>query len=526
VESDVDFIVVLPFNYTDNNGKFVTKIMLDDEFMGSKSECNFDKREECSEKGSLYCVLCENKATSWLRKITTGVSEINAKIHDYSFDLAFVAYPWERNSEQVLNFIKSEESLKNLNEIDNFILNFTKQFGTNLQYDRFGMINSLSGYRANIRINEITAKNKTKFRLLLLSLKLWAKSHFVYDGKLGFFSGTSLAILVTKILVDFNSSKMTIYQLLAKVEDSNNTLVNKQKIDEHLETELEPIFIVEETNGNIEKLREAIDWNETKERESRNNLYINNSENVLRDQIIEKQQFLEEAPPYQKQILETEIKEKQSLLIKVMLNRKSILEKNAKMEKHTKLAKSKISKKLDGNHEDLRNQWEGLISGGGEFKNKYDQFLAIVCTYNPTNEYGDEFCDFSTTRIRLQLLFSIETEIDAICHANLQKPIRDKKQCPKEFRKKGWVCIIWLVGIDFGINGKDKNISSQNLVLEDKENIFRDAKGKQILEEFKEKIISSYLPRKKGVYSYLSKMSEEERDVIMSQLGIETLQNN
>uniref|UniRef100_A0A915ND18 Polynucleotide adenylyltransferase n=1 Tax=Meloidogyne floridensis TaxID=298350 RepID=A0A915ND18_9BILA len=171
VESDVDFIVVLPFNYNDNNGKFVTKIMLDDEFMGIRSECNFEKREECSEKGSLYC----NKATSWLRKITTGVSEINAKIHDYSFDLAFVAYPWERNSEQILNFIKSEESLKNLNEIDNFILNFTKQFGTNLQYDRFGMINSLSGYRANIRINEITAENKTKFRLLLLSLKLWAK---------------------------------------------------------------------------------------------------------------------------------------------------------------------------------------------------------------------------------------------------------------------------------------------------------------------------------------------------------------
>jgi len=41
------------------------------------------------------------------------------------------------------------------------------------------------------------------------------------------------------------------------------------------------------------------------------------------------------------------------------------------------------------------------------------------------------------------------------------------------------------------------------------------------LEEFKEKIVSSYLPRKKGVYSYLSKMSKEERDVIMSQLGIE-----
>nr|CAD2151660.1 unnamed protein product [Meloidogyne enterolobii] len=145
VESDVDFIIVLPFDYNNPNDRFVTKRMVDDEFMGIRSECDFEKREECSEKKSLYCVLCENKATTWLRKITTGVTEINAKIHDYSFDLAFVAYPWGRDSRQVLNFIESEKSLKNLNEIDNFILNFTQQFGTNLQYDRVGMINSLSG---------------------------------------------------------------------------------------------------------------------------------------------------------------------------------------------------------------------------------------------------------------------------------------------------------------------------------------------------------------------------------------------
>ena len=65
------------------------------------------------------------------------------------------------------------------------------------------------------------------------------------------------------------------------------------------------------------------------------------------------------------------------------------------------------------------------------------------------------------------------------------------------------------------------NFCNSIQVLEDKENIFRDDKGKQILKEFKEKITSSYLPRKKGVYSYQSKMSEEERDKIMSQLGIE-----
>jgi len=43
--------------------------------------------------------------------------------------------------------------------------------------------------------------------------------HFIYNGKLGFFSGTSLTILVTKIICNFNSTKMTIYQILAKFFD-------------------------------------------------------------------------------------------------------------------------------------------------------------------------------------------------------------------------------------------------------------------------------------------------------------------
>nr|CAD2168624.1 unnamed protein product [Meloidogyne enterolobii] len=181
-------------------------------------------------------------------------------------------------------------------------------------------------------------------------------------------------------------------------------------------------------------------------------------------------------------------------------------------------AKAKIYKNSVGTHTDLKKQWEDLLINGVDFRNKYDQFLAIVCTYTSTSEYGDEFCDFSTTRIRLQLLFSIETKINAICHANLQKSIQNKKKCPEEFRKKGWLCIIWLVGIDFENNG---NRTGQSEVLQEKENIFSKYRGKQILAEFKEKIISSYLPRKKGVYSYLYKMSKEEREEIMLQLGIE-----
>uniref|UniRef100_A0A915MG92 Polynucleotide adenylyltransferase n=2 Tax=Meloidogyne TaxID=189290 RepID=A0A915MG92_MELJA len=84
-----------------------------------------------------------------------------------------------------------------------------------------------------------------------------------------------------------------------------------------------------------------------------------------------------------------------------------------------------------------------------KMKEAYHNYLALVCTYSSSNPYGEDFCDFSTTRIRLQLLFTIETETGAICHANLQKPIKEMQECPQEFRKKGWLCIIWLVGIDY-----------------------------------------------------------------------------
>uniref|UniRef100_A0A1I8B738 PAP_central domain-containing protein n=1 Tax=Meloidogyne hapla TaxID=6305 RepID=A0A1I8B738_MELHA len=356
---------------------------------------------------------------------------------------------------------------------------------------------------------------------------------------------------------------------MGKEEEDSINQENKQEIKE-LEPELEPI-ILEEDYKTYEELRKEIDWNETKEKESRNNLYINNKENYLEEQILEKQKLLEEAislnSTLQKIVLEKEIFEKQVLLEELILNKHSILEKNKKMEKHSKLvwpiitpglpkqnagfninistrsimwremknannfinvninkavkAKTKKFKnKYDGIHEDLRKQWEGLIITGGNFSKKYDQFLAIVCTYSSESEYGEEFCDFSTTRIRLQLLFTIETEIYAICHANLQKPIRDRKKCPKEYSKKGWLCIIWLVGIDFEINGNDKNIVDQDKIIQKKE-IFKTDIGNQILKVFKENVMNSYLPRKKGVYSYKSKMTNNERDIVVQQLGFE-----
>nr|CAD2204882.1 unnamed protein product [Meloidogyne enterolobii] len=66
----------------------------------------------------------------------------------------------------------------------------------------------------------------------------------------------------------------------------------------------------------------------------------NSTEKVLRDQIMEKQKSLEEAPissneVSEKEILEKEILEKEILEKQTLLE--EILEQNEKMEKHTKL---------------------------------------------------------------------------------------------------------------------------------------------------------------------------------------------
>nr|CAD2151658.1 unnamed protein product [Meloidogyne enterolobii] len=100
-------------------------------------------------------------------------------------------------------------------------------------------------------------------------------------------------------------------------------------------------------------------------------------------------------------------------------------------------AKSKIYKNTVGTHTDLKKQWEDLLISGIEFRNKYDQFLAIVCTYTSTSEYGDEFCDFSTTRIRLQLLSQSRQKLMLFVMQICKNLYRIRKNVQKNLEKRG-----------------------------------------------------------------------------------------
>uniref|UniRef100_A0A1I8BD37 Isochorismatase domain-containing protein n=1 Tax=Meloidogyne hapla TaxID=6305 RepID=A0A1I8BD37_MELHA len=131
----------------------------------------------------------------------------------------------------------------------------------------------------------------------------------------------------------------------------------------------------------------------------------------------------------------------------------------------------------------LKTEWQKWLDGG-LFKNKYYNYLAIICTYSPKSKYGSLFCDYVSTRIRLQLLFSIEILQDIeYCHLNPKKFLNNQK-CPKQFKsvENDWFCNIWLIGIMFKQNKEQKQLET----LEGENNLIEFSKrikfGKNVLE--------------------------------------------
>uniref|UniRef100_A0A1I8BEN4 PAP_RNA-bind domain-containing protein n=1 Tax=Meloidogyne hapla TaxID=6305 RepID=A0A1I8BEN4_MELHA len=131
----------------------------------------------------------------------------------------------------------------------------------------------------------------------------------------------------------------------------------------------------------------------------------------------------------------------------------------------------------------IKTEWQNWLNGG-YFNNKYYNYLAIICTYSPKSKYGSLFCDYVSTRIRLQLLFSIEILQDIeYCHLNPKKFLNNQK-CPKQFKsvENDWFCNIWLIGIMFKQNKEQKQLET----LEGENNLIEFSKrikfGKNVLE--------------------------------------------
>ncbi|KAL3109278.1 hypothetical protein niasHT_010542 [Heterodera trifolii] len=198
-DSDVDTICVSPEH------------IQADQFFGTVP-CHQKFAEECRNDDSLFCRLCFHPEVHSLQRIQSNwVPLIRLKLinFDHEIDIVFASIPGEQQIDaddlrQQNILTKFEEMIEKL---DNKIKQLKEEEDRNDQASlinakeqRLKSLRSLAGYHSNLKLLEMVKKNNNFHKLLLL-LKLWAKSNYIYNNAMGFFNGTSLGILAAKIVL-------------------------------------------------------------------------------------------------------------------------------------------------------------------------------------------------------------------------------------------------------------------------------------------------------------------------------------
>uniref|UniRef100_A0A915N7F6 polynucleotide adenylyltransferase n=1 Tax=Meloidogyne javanica TaxID=6303 RepID=A0A915N7F6_MELJA len=313
-----------------------------------------------------------------------------------------------------------------------------------------GMIYALSGVRSTLRFVELLDKNINKFRLAYITVKLWAKNHYIYGGKFGFLNGSSIAVLVSKFVLE-NSNK----SLIAIIMELFRYLVNywfKLELDEEK-------MIIVETTKDYENTRKIVDWNLDKEIKQREEHF----KNLLKEGFEKHSKTLWPIilPGFPTQNTGFNINGSTDLIIRGEI--KGGFDKFRALQGQFE--------NLSGNKSIDKSEqiWKDWLDGG-KFSDKYDNYLAIICLHTELSSYGPQFCEFTETRVRLSLLSIVENKNPDIeyCHVSPTKYL-DNKPCPKEFVEKrflDWICNVWIVGIKGG------SVDEINETLS--KNIFRD----------------------------------------------------
>ncbi|KAL3070233.1 hypothetical protein niasHS_016584 [Heterodera schachtii] len=417
-DSDVDTICVSPEN------------IQADQFFGTVP-CHQKFDEKCRNDDSLFCRLCFHPEVHSLQRIQSNwVPLIRLKLisFDHEIDIVFASIPGEQQIDaddlrQKNILTKIEEMIEKLDNKIKLLKEEEEDRNDqaslkNAKEQMLKSLRSLAGYHSNLKLLEMVKKNNNFHKLLLL-LKLWAKSNYIYNNVMGFFNGTSLGVLAAKIVLLYPEA--TVPFLLERFFFTYSSW----------EWPL-PVQIAEIRPNS------SLNWNAWDEQKHLLSQYGSGGaySNLMLPVI---------TPGFPESNSTYLINWQTTKIIK------NALDEAFKLFHSSKSGNEKLSM---------------LFEQQIKFHEKYSQYFAITCVASDSNMFN-EFCGFVVTRIRVQLTRLNDCTRDDVdfCHVILLNG------CPPYTAQKYTkisskiYCKTWLVGVkkknDTQIQSQKSNVGGQ-----------------------------------------------------------------
>nr|CAD2189726.1 unnamed protein product [Meloidogyne enterolobii] len=266
-------------------------------------------------------------------------------------------------------------------------------------------IYSLASYNSNkIMLQNIDINdNLNRFRCVTKIVKRWAKNHFIYNGQFGFFNGATLNVLVIKlVLLYFDSS---IIYLLEKFFQTYS------EWDWDYQVKLEELS------------QKTMSWTVDDEIKAKNGFLLKYVARSAEEKIYLQRHFdilmVVLMPGYPEQNCAFNVNYSTKQIIQREFNEANNLIMNAK--------------NMNGGYEEFINFWKNWLDGT-KFLKKYNHFLLILCFVSKNDlKEAENYCRFVESRIRLELIFSIELNQRKIKYTHST----DKEKClPNEIKRK------------------------------------------------------------------------------------------
>ncbi|KAL3090562.1 hypothetical protein niasHS_005474 [Heterodera schachtii] len=406
IRSDIDLLCIVP-------GKVIKKMHI----FGTDTTLCQQMEHVCSDgtNWSLYCELCSNEIVTDLVKFPHAPILLIKFIFDQvPYDVTFVIIPERKTlppkiddktmDELMAKFKKpTENNIKMLRVLSGYRSTF---YIFNLILDgqnKQEMLQMDDGEGERQKIHQKFNKNAKNFRMLILVMKLWAKSNYIYSNKYGYLNGAILTIMVTKIVLLYPNASLPF-------------LIQKFFLFYSTRPIFMPVQLSELDKSNIV-----------------NPFFVQNPEE-------------QEMPVYTPIFPELNVA---SLVTNC----------SAKVIRKEMTKALKMTNLIEATH---NFEWKTLLHEQNDgFIEKYPYFVLINCVAEQQTQIFDKFCQFVDGRIRRQIVYDLDPKNGPNIGTHLYPDIYQHNcEMANEFLALAFkpdFCKVWLIGISSKVNRAQMN---------------------------------------------------------------------